>query len=82
MHLSVGYSGQYRRTAWTPVRVTLQNRTSATIDGTVEIPEQSNGSNYPGPVQPLYSVYQAPVVVPGGVTARPPRSCIPSPRSR
>jgi hypothetical protein len=67
LSVAVGYSGQYRTTAWTPVRVTLHNRSNRPISGTVDIPD-TNSANNLGPPQPFHSVYQLPIVLPAGAT--------------
>ncbi len=68
MHVAAGYSEQFRNSAWTPVRVTLRNRTAGTISGTVSVPDNSN--NNQGPPLPYHAQYESPVVLPAGATKR------------
>ncbi|HEX6506069.1 MAG TPA: hypothetical protein VF221_00405, partial [Chloroflexota bacterium] len=66
MRVDLGYNGQYRTTAWMPVRVTVHNRTGALIQGMVEIPDRSSSNN--GPAALYHTLYRAPLVLPGGAT--------------
>lgn len=63
--VSAGFSGMIRASAWLPVRVTLHNRSAATISGTVEIPDTPANM---GPPQPYRSLYQLPIVLPANAT--------------
>lgn len=66
LHVDIGYNGQSRGTAWTPVRVTVQNRTDATINGTIQIDDSSNGG--PGPPRDFHTAYTAAAVLPDAAT--------------
>lgn len=68
IHVAAGYSAQFRDTAWTPVRVTLRNRTSQSISGEVTVADTSNTNQ--GPPLPYHSQYEASVVLPAGATKR------------
>lgn len=68
IRVSAGYDGQYRGTAWTPIRITLHNRTASDFSGTVEVPESTNAMNNYGPPQPFHALYQTPVTLPAGAT--------------
>src|SRR5437763_802015 len=63
INVTAGYDEQYRTSAWTPVRVTVHNRTSGTISGTVAVPDK-NGNNNGGPTALYHTMYQAAVVLP------------------
>jgi uncharacterized membrane protein YhaH (DUF805 family) len=67
--VTTGYGGQYRTSAWTPVRVTVHNRTRSTISGTVVVPDR-NGNSNGGPAALYHTMYQATVVLPAGATKR------------
>jgi hypothetical protein len=67
--LTAGYGEQYRTSAWTPVRVTMHNRTSGTISGTVVVPDKS-GTNNGGPSALYNAIYQTALVLPAGATKR------------
>jgi hypothetical protein len=62
MAVSVGYLGQYRPSAWVPVRITLQNHTAAQVTGTVMIPDSGGGNQYSIPS--YASMYSESVVLP------------------
>jgi hypothetical protein len=67
LRVSTGYQNIYRDTAWTPVRVTLHNRTSSDISGTLEIPQSGAPPNL-GPSSTFHGLYQTPVTLPSGGT--------------
>lgn len=67
--VAAGYGEQYRTSAWTPVRVTVHNRTSGTIGGTVVVPDK-NGAGNGGPSALYHTMYQAAMVLPAGATKR------------
>lgn len=69
MHVAAGFDGQHRDSAWTPIRVTLHNRSAKDISGTVEVPG-SNTMNGGGPPQPFHALYQTAVTLPAGSTKR------------
>jgi hypothetical protein len=69
LRLSAGYQGIYRDTAWTPVRVTLHNGSSADISGTLQVPETGLGPTL-GSSQSFRALYQTPVTLPAGATKR------------
>ncbi|MBV9281309.1 MAG: hypothetical protein JOZ41_14610 [Chloroflexi bacterium] len=66
MSVDVGYDGQYRASAWTPVRVTVHNRTGSLIDATVRVDDSS--TNQQGPPRTFRTAYEAPVILPAGAT--------------
>jgi hypothetical protein len=67
LRVATGYQNVYRDTAWTPVRVTLHNRTSSDISGTLEIPQSGAPPNL-GPSSTFHGLYQTPVTLPAGGT--------------
>ncbi|HEY8686313.1 MAG TPA: hypothetical protein VIO57_11965 [Chloroflexota bacterium] len=67
--VTAGYGGQYRTSAWIPVRATIHNRTAGTISGTVTVPDR-NGNANGGPSALYHTLYQAAVVLPAGTTKR------------
>ena len=66
LRVTVGYGGQYRASAWTPVRVTVHNRTAALISATVSA-DDKNVTRF-GPPATFRTVYEAPVILPAGST--------------
>jgi hypothetical protein len=67
LHVSTGYQNLYRDSVWTPVRVTLHNRTSSDINGTLELPQSGAPPNL-GPSRTFHGLYQTPVTLPAGGT--------------
>jgi hypothetical protein len=66
VRMAAGYSGQFRPSAWLPVRVTLHNRTAGTFSGSVELPVSGNTNI--GPPLDGHALYQQSVVLPAGST--------------
>ena len=64
--VSTGYGERYRASAWVPVRVTLRNRGTTVLSGTIAIPDR--GSNTQVAAQDSYAIYQMPVVLPAEAT--------------
>jgi hypothetical protein len=64
--VATGYGGHYRASAWVPIRVTLQNRSSAALSGSITVPDQGSKTQFAA--QDSYSVYQMPVVLPAEAT--------------
>src|ERR1700694_492186 len=58
--VTAGYQNQYRDTAWTPIRVTLRNRSGSDIVGTLQLP-QSGSPPSMGPAPSFHGLYEAPV---------------------
>jgi hypothetical protein len=67
LHVSAGYQGVYRGTAWTPVRVTLHNGTNADVSGTLQVPQSSQSPTL-GSSQSFHGLYQTPVTLPADST--------------
>ena len=67
LHVSAGYQGVYRGTAWTPVRVALHNGTNADVSGTLQVPQSSQSPTL-GSSQSFHGLYQTPVTLPAGGT--------------
>jgi hypothetical protein len=67
LRVSVGYGNIYRGTSWTPVRVTIRNRSSTDISGNLNIP-QSDQSTSVVTSPAFHSLYQAPVTLPADAT--------------
>lgn len=67
VHVTTGYQSVYRDTAWTPVRVTLHNTTSADLSGTLQLP-QNGQSSAVGASQSFHGLYEASVTLPAGST--------------
>lgn len=63
LHIAVGYGNIYRGTSWTPVRVTLRNGTSDSLNGLLRIP-QNNQSSSVGATPAFHGLYEAPVTLP------------------
>ncbi|HZU11309.1 MAG TPA: hypothetical protein VFB58_00575 [Chloroflexota bacterium] len=64
--VAAGFDELVRTSAWTPVTVTLHNRSSSIFSGTVEIPDSSNNNN--GPPLPYHVLYQTAVTLAPGTT--------------
>lgn len=67
--VTVGYGEQFRASAWTPVRVTVHNRTGSTISGMVTVPDRSANVNG-GPSVLYHTLYQTALVLPAEGTKR------------
>lgn len=68
LKVASGYAESFRSAAWVPVRVTAHNRTATTIDGTIEVPDESTTGGQNGVPQPYRALYQTPIVLPGHST--------------
>src|SRR5690348_4228886 len=55
LKVEAGYNGQYRRTAWVPVRVSVRNSGSTLVRGTIVIPEHSRSRVWISPA--FHSLY-------------------------
>jgi hypothetical protein len=62
LELSVGYGNIFRGTAWTPLHVSLHNRSNSDVSGVLAIPSSTDAA--PGPLQPVEGSYQRDVVLP------------------
>lgn len=67
LQVSAGYDGIYRGAAWTPIRVTLNNRSSGDISGTLEVPQSGQAPSV-GASPTFHGLYSAPIVLPAGIT--------------
>jgi hypothetical protein len=67
LRVSAGYHDIYRGTAWTPVRVTVTNRGSTDVTGSLALPQAGQSASV-GAQSAFHSLYEAPVVVPANGT--------------
>ncbi|MBV9282400.1 MAG: hypothetical protein JOZ41_20145 [Chloroflexi bacterium] len=66
LEADVGYGGWYRAAAWVPVRVSLHNRSSALVRGTIAIPDRATTNDWFNLTSS--ALYQSRVVLPPGAT--------------
>src|SRR5579864_35380 len=66
LRVSAGYFGQYRVSAWVPVRVTVRNRSPSLIEGTIAISD--NGPQTQFSIPAYTSLYQSSMILPAGST--------------
>jgi hypothetical protein len=68
MRVDVGWNGRYRAdAAWTPVRVTIRNRKSEAVSGTLEIPDTSI-ADVTQSGQSRSALYGSSITLPAGAT--------------
>lgn len=67
LQVAVGYGNIYRGSNWTPIRVTLRNRTDADLSGLLRIPQSAQSASV-GALPAFHGLYQVPVTLPAGTS--------------